>query len=168
MRIRSSGPVAAIIFAACTATVPTTRGQQAPDDSSRSVAGAWQLEFRLDSIVSRDTGTPHWQPASFRTVTGKLVLGDSIPGRKNLFRSHIDIAFDALLGHPMSCFDPRPTETSVERDGDRVRLRFTPNAFDCGFGASGVLSGDSIVGTWDETSFAGPVAMGRFRMRRGS
>lgn len=167
MRIRSFGAIATILFTGCTAAVPPTLGRQAPDDSHASVAGVWQLEFRLDSIMSRQPGTPHWQPASFRMVTGNLELGDSIPGRKNLFHSRIDVAFDALLGHPMSCFDPLPTETSVERVGDTVRVRFTPDAFDCGFGASGVLSGDSLVGTWDESSFAGPVAMGRFRMTRG-
>ena len=168
MRIRSFGAVVTIVLSACTAAVPTTRGPLAPDDSRHSVAGVWQLEFRLDSVMSRETGVPRWRPASFRTVTGNFELGDSIPGRGNLFHSQIDVAFDALLGHPMSCFDPRPTETSVERQGDTVRVRFTPHAFDCGFGASGVLRGDSLVGTWDETSFAGPVAMGRFRMRRGS
>jgi hypothetical protein len=54
----------------------------------------------------------------------------------------------------------------VQQEGERTKLRFTPNVADCGFGASGILRGDSLVGTWGESNFAGPVVMGRFRMVR--
>jgi hypothetical protein len=80
--------------------------------------------------------------------------------------SRLDVSFDSLLGRPMSCFDPRPTTTVVTRDGDKISLRFTPHAADCGFDAAATLRGDSLIGTWDESSFIGPQVMGRFRMVR--
>ena len=155
---------------ACTTIGPTSGSAAGPQrgEASHAVTGEWRLEFRLDSVMSREGGNAHWLPGSFRTTTGRLTLRDSVAGRSNLFHSQIDISFDSLLGRPMSCFDPRPTATAVERSADTVRVRFTPRAFDCGFGASGVLRGDSVVGTWDETSFAGPVAMGRLRMTRAN
>lgn len=169
MRIHPFVIGAAVAGIACTALGPTSGsapGSQSP--ARNALTGGWRLEFSLDSVMSREGGMPHWLPGSFRTTTGRLELGDSVAGHPNLFYSQIDIAFDSVLGRPMSCFDPRPTETAVQREADTLHVRFTPHAFDCGFGASGVLRGDSVIGIWDETSFAGPVAMGRFRMIRGS
>jgi hypothetical protein len=78
------------------------------------------------------------------------------------------VDFTPLLGRQMSCFEPTPRSTGVDRQGDTVTFRFTPGVADCGFGASGVLHGDSLFGSWEETSFIGPVAAGRFVMTRSS
>lgn len=147
---------------ACTAALPTTTSQ--PSDPRTALAGTWTIEFRLDSMMSR-AGSPTWQAGSFATAAGRLQLIYAATGNDRV-ASEIEISFDSLLGRPMSCFDPRPKSTAVVRDGDIMRLVFTPDARDCGFGAAGMLRGDSLVGTWDETSFAGPVVMGRFRMVR--
>lgn len=112
-----------------------------------SLAGEWTVEFSLNNA----------------TAQGTLTLSDSSAG---YFQSNLQIDFVPLLGHPMSCFDPRPTRTAVSRSADVVSLSFTPGVADCGFSASGALRGDSLIGTWNEESFAGPVATGRFRMVR--
>jgi len=156
-----------LLLVACARPTPAPAAADhipAPADQHRSLAGDWFIEFRLDSVRSRGPTQP-WQPGSFRSARGTLHLGDSTTGR-NLVQSRIDVAFDSLLNRPMSCYEPRPTTTALGRNGDTVALRFTPNAADCGFGASGILRGDSLIGTWDESSFAGPTVMGRFRMFR--
>jgi hypothetical protein len=100
------------------------------------------------------------------STQGQLRLSDSTVGQANIVRSSIQVSFESVLGRPMSCFDPRPTTTGIGRDGEKVTLRFTPNGADCGFSAYATLRGDSVVGTWDESGFAGPSVMGRFRMVR--
>jgi len=119
----------------------------APSPSSGSLVGDWTVEFELDN----------------KTAHGTLTLSDSNAG---VFHSNLQIDFVPLLGHPMSCFDPRPTTTIVSHSADVTFLNFTPGAADCGFSASGAFFGDSLIGTWNEESFHGPVAAGRFRMVR--
>jgi hypothetical protein len=156
-----------LLFVACARPTPAPAAADdvsATADWRRSLAGDWIVEFRLDSVRSRGPTQP-WQAGSFRSARGTLQLSDSTTSR-NLVHSHIDVTFDSLLVRPMSCYDPRPTTTAVERNGDAVSLHFTPNAADCGFSASGTLRGDSLIGTWDESGFAGPTVMGRFRMFR--
>jgi hypothetical protein len=131
------------------------------------VAGLWTVVFRLDSVRTAGSAPPGWQRGSFREVQGRLRLSDTTAGG-DAVRSSIDIDFTPLLGRQMSCFEPRPGTTGVERRGDTVTFRFTPGVADCGFGASGVLRGDSLIGSWDETSFIGPVAGGRFVMTRSN
>jgi len=164
VRYLSALPLLLVACARPTPAPAATDHITAPTDQRRSVAGDWFIEFRLDSVRSRGPTQP-WQPGSFRSARGTLHLGDSTTSR-NLVQSRIDVAFDSLLNRPMSCYEPRPTTTALGTNGDTVALRFTPNAADCGFGASGILRGDSIIGTWDESSFAGPTVMGRFRMLR--
>ena len=145
-----------------TALAPAAGGEPSPNGS---LAGLWTIVFRLDSV--RTPGGSGWQRGSFRDVQGRFRLTDSTTSG-NAVRSSIDVDFTPLLGRQMSCFEPRPRSTGVERRGDTVSFRFTPGVADCGFGASGVLRGDSLVGSWDETSFAGPVAAGRLVMTRSS
>ena len=165
-----SGTVLALAIAgvACAGQSPppaaTPSDAQSASDS-RALAGDWTVEFRVDSVRKVGANEP-WRAGSFRSTQGTLHLSDSTVANGNVVRSSIRVEFDSLLGRPMSCYEPRPTTTGVERDGDNVRLRFTPNGFDCGFGAAGTLTGDSVVGTWDESGFAGPTVMGRFRMMR--
>jgi hypothetical protein len=161
-----------ISLAACapstqsSAPVPASGDVIPSTDWRRALVGDWNVEFRLDSVRTREGSTARWTAGSLRTARGRLRLTDSAGARPGILQSSLAVDFASLLGRPMSCFDPPPTATAVEHDGDVVSLRFTPNAYDCGFSASGALRGDSLVGTWDETSFAGPVVMGRFRMRR--
>lgn len=158
----------AIASIACAGQTPSPAATASDAQSAsdrHSLAGDWTVEFRVDSV--RNVGTnASWRAGSFRSTHGSLHLSDSTVGNGNVVRSSIRVEFDSLLGRPMSCYEPRPTTTGVERDGDNVRLRFTPNGFDCGFSAAGRLAGDSVVGTWDESGFAGPSIMGRFRMTR--
>jgi len=146
-----------IILASCTQSAPEpARGPQtaAPlprDDWRRQLVGTWIVEFRLDSV----------------STSGTFVVRDStVAGWGDAVQTTIDVQFDALLGRPMSCYDPRPTATGMDHDGKQVRLTFTPTAADCGFSAYGAFFGDSLIGAWDESSFAGPSVTGRFRMVR--
>lgn len=152
------------VFGGCrTALAPATGGE--PPLPTGSIVGLWTIVFRLDSV--RAPAGAGWQRGSFREVQGRLRLTDSTT-TGDAVRSSIDVDFTPLLGRQMSCFDPRPRSTGVDRRGDTVTFRFTPGVADCGFGASGVLRGDSLIGSWDETSFAGPVAAGRVVMTRSS
>lgn len=134
---------------------------------NESLAGLWTVAFRLDSVRVPGTAPPRWQRGPFSEAQGRLRLTDSTASGSAV-RSSIDLDFTSLLGRQMSCFDPRPSSTGVDRQGDTVTFRFTPWVADCGFGASGVLRGDSLIGSWDEASFLGPVAAGRFVMTRSS
>lgn len=166
--VRGTALALAIAGVACAGQSPSPAAMPSDARSAsdwRALAGDWTVEFRVDSV--RKVGAnERWRAGSFRSTQGPLHLSDSTIGNGNVVRSSIRVEFDSLLGHPMSCYEPRPTTTGVERDGDNVRFRFTPNGFDCGFGAVGTLAGDSVVGTWDESGFAGPSVMGRFRMVR--
>ena len=135
-------------------TLPAPSG----NGSHKTLAGDWTIEFRLDSM--RTAGK--WSPASYQTIQGTLHLADS----DGVVRSTIQVDFNPLLGRDMSCFDPRPTSTAISHTGENTSLVFTSGAADCGFGALGKFYGDSLFGTWSETSFVGAVAMGRFRMLR--
>jgi hypothetical protein len=125
---------------------------------SQTLAGDWTLEFQFDSL--RSAGA--WSPASQQATQGTLHLDDS----DGVTHSSIQVDFKTLLGREMSCFDPRPTSTVISHSGESTSLHFTPGAADCGLTAFGKFYGDSLVGTWEETSFIGPVALGRFRMIR--
>ena len=162
MTIRWVAAVLVAAFAGCRTALAPGAGEPSP---SGSLAGLWTLAFRLDSV--RAPGGSGWQRGSFREVQGRLRLTDSTTSG-DAVRSSIDVDFTQLLGRQMSCFEPSPRRTGVERRADTVSFRFTPGVADCGFGASGVLRGDSLIGSWDETSFAGPVAAGRFVMARSS
>lgn len=166
LTIRCAAAGLAIATAACrTALAPAAGGEQPLPNAS--MPGLWTILFRLDSVRAPGGSTSGWQRGSLSEVQGQLRLTDSVTSG-DAVRSSIDVDFTPLLGRQMSCFDPRPQTTGVERRGDTVTFRFTPAVADCGFGASGVLRGDSLIGRWDETSFVGPVATGRFLMRRAN
>ena len=150
-----------ILATACTAapvSEPVT-------PSAHSLAGRWEVVFALDSqLASRDEDPLlRWRRAPDSTVVlGTLELaGDSV-------RLHGTMAVDftSLLGRQMSCYQPGAREISTAWDSDVVVIGFTPGAADCGFGAKGVVTGDTVRGFWSETSFIGPTAAGRFLMRR--
>ena len=155
-----------IALAACrTALAPAAGGEQPLPNGS--LVGLWTITFRLDSVRAPGGSRSGWQRGSLREVQGRLRLTDS-SASGNAVRSSIEVDFTPLLGRQMSCFEPTPRSTGVDRQGDTVTVRFTPGVADCGFGASGVLRGDSLIGRWEETSFIGPVAAGRFVMTRSS
>ena len=74
--------------------------------------------------------------------------------------------FTKRLWRQLACFNEGPTPVTVS-GSSRVHLWFGfPNG-DCGFGASGDVHTDSIVGRWGEVSgYAGLTTSGRFRMKR--
>jgi hypothetical protein len=162
-----------VVLGACAAPVPEPiRGPQPSaelprNDWRRQLVGAWTIEFRLDSVRGRGGSVERWQPGSFKTATGSFVIRDSTAaGWGQAVQSTIDVEFDSLLSRPMSCYDPKPTATGIDRDGSEVRLTFTPTSADCGFSGWGRFFGDSLIGEWDESAFAGPSVTGRFRMIR--
>jgi hypothetical protein len=165
-RIVAPVRLAVILGALACASTLTPAGASLDANWPQSMIGEWNVDFRLDSLRSREGGTAHWTPASFATTRGALRLIDASTAGSGTFRSSIQINFGSLLGRPMSCFDPPPTQTAIEREGDTVRLQFTPGVADCGLSAYATIRGDSLVGTWEETSFAGPTVLGRFRMTR--
>jgi hypothetical protein len=132
----------------------------------RALIGEWTVEFRVDSMRVFDGSTARWRTGVNRTTTGMLRFTGIRSSDTTYLTSSFDIDFTSVLGRPMSCFDPRPTLTQVNRDQELIRLWFTPGAADCGFSGFGTLKGDSLIGAWDETSFAGSMAMGRVRMHR--
>ena len=162
--LRAFGPLLTAMAGCGTALAPAGNGKATMPNES--LAGVWTVVFRLDSVRAPGGSSSRWQRGSFREVQGRFRLTDSTAGAGGIVRSSIDVDFMPLLGRQMSCFDPRPSITGVERHGDTVSLRFTPRVADCGFGATGVVRADSLIGSWDETSFAGPVAMGRLLMTR--
>lgn len=157
--IRAALPMA--LVAGCTAA-PASE-PVAP--SAHSLAGRWEIVFALDSqLASRDEDPLlRWRRAPDSTVVlGTLELaGDSVRLHGNMA-----VDFTSLLGRQMSCYQPGAREISTAWDSDVVVIGFTPGAADCGFGAKGVVAGDTVRGFWSETSFIGPTAAGRFLMRR--
>ncbi len=148
---------------------PQAAGPLPRDDWRRDFVGSWTLEFRLDSVRGRGGSIERWQPGSFKSTSGSLVIRDSsAAGWGRAVQSTIAVEFDSLLGRPMSCYDPRPTSTAIERENGQVSLIFTPMSADCGFSGYGRFFGDSLVGEWDESAFAGPSVTGRFRMLRAA
>ena len=168
-------PLLFVVIAACAAPAPApVRGPQPAaelprNDWRRQFVGSWTVEFRLDSVRGRGGSVERWQPGSFKTATGSFVVRDSTAaGWGQALRSTLDVEFDSLLGRPMSCYEPKPTATGIDREGNEIRLTFTPTSADCGFSAYGRFFGDSLIGEWDESAFAGPSVTGRFRMMRTS
>ena len=123
------------------------------------MAGDWTVVFGLDSARTQGSG---WTRGSHQSVQGTLHLASSTGD----VSSRIEVDFWPLVYRDMSCFEPRPRMTVITNGVDNTTLRFTPEAVDCGFSASGKFYGDSLIGTWEETSFIGPVTVGYFRMSR--
>jgi|GEM_PF-6316936 len=163
-----------VLLALVVACAPSPPGES-PPVSGRTLAGAWNIAFTLDSqLVSRnDDPVLSWQRASdSAAVTGILKGGqesrstdaNGTPSARTAATMTVD--FTPLLGRQMSCFEPGKLELESEWDGDRVAIAFTPNVADCGFGGVGLWRNDTIRGAWSETSFVGPVSIGRFVMAR--
>jgi hypothetical protein len=139
-------------------------------DWRQEFIGAWQIEFVLDSVRVPDQtdGVMLMRAVSGPSVLGRFTLTDSIvdaPWIRGL-RSSLIIDDVALLGRPMSCFEPRPTTTRIERQNGGVIIDFTPGAADCGLTALVQMEGDSVIGRWREGGFTGPPATGRVSLRR--
>ena len=157
--IRAALPIA--LVAGCTATPPS----EPVTPSVHSLAGRWEIVFALDSqLASRDEDPLiRWR----RAPDSAVVLGTlELTGDSARLRGNMSVDFTSLLGRQMSCYQPGEREISTAWDSDIVVIGFTPGAADCGFGAKGVVAGDTVRGFWSETSFLGPMAAGRFLMRR--
>lgn len=161
-----------LLLAACArvpdATIP------AP---ATSLAGVWDATFTLDSQLVSRNGDPviRWRraPDTARAV-GTIeiersdVAADTTQGTPRRIEATISLDFSAMLGRPMSCYEPGRREVQVERggQGQGIAIAFTPDVADCGFGGVARWQDDTIRGVWSETSFVGPSAVGRFELIR--
>jgi hypothetical protein len=125
--------------------------------------GTWEVRFRLDSTRSLNGG---WVKATGAEAVGRLVVTDTLAGQSGTLKSRLEIDFQSLLGRPMSCFTGTGDQLGISESGGGYFLNFTPNAADCGFGASVGTGPDRFTGEWGEQSFSGPVVAGRFSMSR--
>lgn len=138
------------------------------DDARRGLIGHWKVEFRVDSLRK---GPNRWGPPldTDARAAGTLELRDTLatphhPVRG--LRANLDVDFTPILQRQVSCYEPGLRVIQVEQHDKDVAMWFTPGAADCGFGANGRFYGDSLIGGWSETSFAGPIVEGQFRMVR--
>ena len=150
---------ALLVIVSAIACGRTTVPAPSADDSPRTLAGDWTLRFGLDSSRTQRSS---WTRGSHQSVQGTLHLASS----SGDVSSRIQVDFWPLVYRDMSCFAPRPRTTVITNSGENTTLLFTPEAVDCGFSASGKFYGDSLIGTWEETSFVGPVTAGYFQMIR--
>ena len=152
------------------ATPGPSPGRLPAGDSRQAYLGEWRIEFALDSTRDLTSGSEAWSPApdASKRVVGRLQVRDSLGGAGyRTLASTLEIDFAALLGREMSCFTPAASGVQVTEHNGQVSFWFTPHAYDCGFSASAPMSEGGLAGTWEEDSFVGPVASGRFWMRRG-
>src|SRR5262249_15617468 len=91
-------------------------------------------------------------------------LGSGMRLYDGAFIGTIQVDFAPLLGRPMSCLDSTVAPSARLTTPDSVLVSFTPGVADCGFSAVGRIVADTIIATWSETSFIGPVAGGPLRM----
>jgi hypothetical protein len=159
-----------LLVIACGSRVPAPEPvphPQPPADSRLAYVGTWQIEFALDSVRYPSAGSAGWIPArdTSRRIVGRLQVTDSVIGARAL-ASTFEIDFAPLLGRPMSCFTSGVSSVQVAETHGLTSFWFTPNAYDCGFSGQAQTRGDTLAGTWEESSFVGPVASGRFWMRR--
>jgi hypothetical protein len=137
----------------------------------------WDATFTLDSQLVSRNGDPviRWRraPDTARAV-GTIeiersnVAADTAQGAPRRLEARMSVDFSAMLGRPMSCYEPGRREIEVERgsQGQRIAIAFTPDVADCGFGGVARWLDDTIRGVWSETSFVGPSAVGRFELIR--
>jgi hypothetical protein len=141
----------------------------------RTLAGRWAIAFTLDSQMASRSGNPviEWRRAGDSSVVRGRFEGSAGRGtvdesgvRSETGTGTMDLDFTPMLGRQMSCYQPGRREWQAEWNEDHVIIAFTPRAADCGFGAVGDWSADTIRGVWGETSYLGPVARGTFIMTR--
>ena len=173
----SPKPYALLLLLAACASSATDATNPVPETS---LAGVWDATFTLDSQLVSRTNDPlmRWQraPDTARAI-GTIEIepsraaADTTQGTPQRLRARMSLDFSAMLGRPMSCYEPGRREIGVERgaEGQGVAIAFTPDVADCGFGGIARWLGDTLRGVWSETSFVGPSAVGRFELiRRGS
>lgn len=154
---------------------------RAPDATipapATSLAGVWDATFTLDSQLVSRNGDPviRWRraPDTARAlgtieIESSDVAADTAQGAPRRLEARMRVDFSAMLGRPMSCYEPGRREIEVERgsQGQRIAIAFTPDVADCGFGGVARWLDDTIRGVWSETSFVGPAAVGRFELIR--
>lgn len=159
------------LLAAC--TQPSS--DQATPVSGRTIAGAWTVAFTLDSqlVSANDDPVLRWRRADASAAVRGTIMAHPDAGASDTNGAQptrmpvtMDVDFTPLFGRQMSCYNPGKRDVETEWDGDRVAIAFTPDVADCGFGAVGSWQQDTIRGAWSETSFVGPVAVGKFIMER--
>jgi hypothetical protein len=94
--------------------------------------------------------------------------GFAVDPEHQILAADLNVNLTPLIGNPMSCLPPAGSGLKITETGDSVTLWFTPGAYDCGLTGIARRAGDSLSGTWEDESIAGPVNRGRFWMRRGA
>jgi hypothetical protein len=151
---------------------PPREAVSVPTDDWRSrMIGKWQVRFYVDSAKGVDREAPNrLGGASGDSAIGILQLYDTLPSGGGIeLLSELDLDFTPVLGRPISCVPRRRATVGLAGSIDSFDLDFTPGVADCGFVAQvfrPTNQRDSLIGTWYEDSFAGPVVLGRFRMTR--
>jgi hypothetical protein len=159
-----------LLNAACGRRGPAPEPSPRPSPTANSrlaYVGAWRIEFALDSIRHLGAGSARWIPAqdTSKRIVGRLQMTDSLIGAGAL-ASTFEIDFTPLLGRQISCFTSGASGIQVAETHGLTSFWFTPHAYDCGFSGWAEPRGDTLAGIWEEASFVGPVASGRFRMWR--
>jgi len=127
----------------------------------------------LDSL--RDPGSEHgravWTASTIAVpwMRGTLTVSDSAlatPDGQWLFAT---LRLQDANGTPIHLpgYPGKDIYISPEPRGDSLWLSFTQTA-DAGIAATGRFFGDSLIGSWYDGSFGGPLHGGRFRMIRRS
>jgi hypothetical protein len=140
----------------------------------------WDARFTLDSQLVSGKNDPvlRWRRApDTAQALGTVEIepsedaADTTQGAPRRLKARMSVDFAAMLGRPMSCYEPGRREIEVERggQGQGIAIAFTPDVADCGFGGVARWRDDTVRGIWSETSFVGPSAVGKFELvRRGS
>jgi hypothetical protein len=136
--------------------------------------GRWKVAFALDSLREFEAKDHHgagvWIASSYSDpwIRGELGVADSAltEGWGEQLFTDVDLDFRAVTPYSFSCYKSGASMLEVRTVRDSLYLFFTPTVADCGVVGIGRLHEDSIVGTWVEGSFGGPIHKGRLRMER--
>jgi hypothetical protein len=138
-----------------------------PTDWRRAWVGRWQVDFAYDSVRTSTAAGMRWRAATQRRVAGTLVITDTTAGRDASEQvAVLTIDFAQLLGHEISCRVIGRAPIRLGKQPGAVVIEFTPNVADCGFSGIVTRKGDVAKGQWSETTFAGPVTLGRLVLRK--
>ncbi len=126
-------------------------------DASK-LLGSWQLRLWVTGPAAASAGP---REARGQIEVARLSAGPVPRGLQWVFSISYDTALHGMLGPPRS----GPAQ-AVLKDRDSVSLAFNPLIDHGAFRLTGVIRGDSIIGTWHRTSFADDGYRGSFTMLR--
>lgn len=137
------------------------RGHVAPASRQTEVVrlpGSWQLRLWVTGPAAESAGP---REASGHIEVRRPTEGPVPRGLQWVYSVAYDTALHPMLGPPKS-----GPARAVLRPPDSVALAFNPLVDHGAFRLSGVIRGDSIIGSWHRTSFANDGYRGSFTMVR--